>query len=74
MTTVQILTTNGPVAHRGPSQVEHATPDPEVLILECFRLNAEMSRLHQKYTAAVGDLLVRQQQTLNLLQAVTQKQ
>ena len=42
MTTVQILTTNGSVAHRGPSQAEHATPDPEVLILECFRLNAEM--------------------------------
>lgn len=74
MTSVQVLTANGPVAHRGPSQAEHATPDPEVLILECFRLNAEMSRLHQAYVAAVGELLVRQQQTMNLLLDVTRKQ
>lgn len=74
MTTVQILATNGTVAHRGPSQGEqHATPDPEMLILECFRLNAEMSRLHQEYVTAVGELLVRQQQTMNLLLDVTRK-
>ena len=74
MTSVQVLTANGPVAHRGPSQAEHATPDPEVLLLECVRLNAEMSRLHQDYVTAVGELLRQQQQTMTLLLDVTKKQ
>lgn len=73
MNTIQ-LQTNGTVTVLPAKVCVHATPDRETLLLECLRLNAEIAKLHQTYTAAVGELLVRQQQTMTLLLDVTKTQ
>lgn len=73
MNTIQ-LQTKGTVTVLPVKECVHAAPDRETLVLECLRLNAEIAKLHQTYTAAVGELLLQQQQTMTLLLDVTQKQ